>query len=121
MRIHRAAAGLVAGAALLAGAAAPALAHDTLVSSSPRNGATVKALPKTITLTFTGALGKVKSASLVSARRSYLASVRLNPRNVKQILVKTRPGRPGSYVLKATYVSGDGHVTTAIVKFRVRR
>ncbi len=66
MYARRALVGLLA-AASLAGAAAPALAHTELVSTSPKKGAVVKHLPATIKMNFTEAPQRVVSGRLLVA------------------------------------------------------
>lgn len=120
-------AGLAAGLVLLLAAlavllgAAPASAHDYLVSSTPAAGSTVTAAPARVTLTFdaavlrtgngsdvvsvTGPGGKhFETACPVVANNDVSAAVRLGP--------------AGTYTVSWRVVSADGHPVADSIRFR---
>jgi methionine-rich copper-binding protein CopC len=110
-------------AAALACAASPALAHDELVSSSPRTGASVAHLPATIKLNFAAAVPSVQSGRvlLAGSKVNRATRTRLNPRNARQVLLSTRGDAVGSYTVVVRIIAPDGHRQAVIVRFRVKR
>ncbi|MEU0567897.1 copper resistance CopC family protein, partial [Nonomuraea sp. NPDC005983] len=101
-----------------AGIAQPALAHNVLVGSDPKDGATLSSVPERVTLVFdqtvrqgyaqvgvTGADG--------SAWADGAASVA-----AEKVSVKVKPLRPGgSYVVGYRILSADGHPVTGKITF----
>lgn len=117
---HRTAVIAAAGAVL---AAAPvALAHTDLFATSPAAGARVATAPRVVTLTFTGAVGRVDRATVVRAGRNYATSARLDPRSNRQVRVTLRRIRPaGAYTVRWSIRSADGHPESGVFSFRARR
>jgi copper resistance protein C len=126
VRVRRprvAASALLAGSAVLAGLsialAAPASAHDELVSSSPPEGATVSA-PGALTLTYSEDL--VDSGFRVVVRGpdgTVDGDVRLAGSRLLDRFA--RPLAPGPYDVVWRVVSADGHPISGRLAFRVRR
>lgn len=118
-------AGLLTAAAVLA-PAVPALAHTELRTSSPTARATVKKLPASVTLTFSGTLGKAGAAKVTRNRKGNLVkAVRLARTDARRLVITLR--RPGPKAQNGTYrvawnvTSVDGHPQRGLLVFRVRR
>jgi methionine-rich copper-binding protein CopC len=123
-RRHAPILGLAAAATLAA--AAPALGHSELRSTSPSQGATLSSLPKQVTVTYAEPLGRVTGAKVTRNRRGNLvASVRLSPRDARTVVITLkRPGpkaQTGTYRAAWSVIGADGHRVTGLVAFRVRR
>jgi methionine-rich copper-binding protein CopC len=103
------------------GVATPALAHTELVSSTPRKGAVVARLPARITLTFTEPPLRVTGAKVLLGKVNHARSARLNPRNAKQVVIRTASSRQGSYRVVASLVAPDGDRQLVTFGFRVKR
>ena len=112
-------AGVVAGVgvgalALVLATAAPAFAHDALISSDPRPGATITTPLERVELTFTNALlelGGIDNAFVIQvgddAGRFYGSGcVDLSNETVRTALTL---GEPGAYTVRWQVTSGDGH------------
>jgi methionine-rich copper-binding protein CopC len=113
--------GLVAALPALI-AAGPAFAHAELVSTAPKNGAVVRHLPKTVSLTFGEALERVVSVRIVhQPGRQVGRGARLNPRNAKQVLARTSADRTGRYTVVWRVIAPDGDTQVGSFGFRVRR
>ena len=120
MKTHRIAlAGLAAAAFCPTG---PALAHATLVASTPANGAVVAA-PKAITLTF--------NEKIVPAFSQISLTMPVHKMNVPVKVTfgldgKTASAIPqgnlpqGAYAVEYAVASSDGHRMTGTVPFTVR-
>ena len=109
---------IAAGAVL----APQALAHSGLKGSTPAAGATVKALPATLTITFEETLGRVTSVRLLNARnKDFIATAGLDPRNAARVMAKTtaRSVAPGTYRVQWKVVASDGHSQAGTYTFRV--
>lgn len=118
-------AGLLTAAAVLA-PAVPALGHTGLRASSPSAGATLSRLPATVTLTFSGALGKAGPAKVTRNRRGdLLKRARLAPGDARRLVITIkRPGpkaQGGTYRVAWNVTSADGHRQRGLLVFRVRR
>ena len=122
MRARVAFATLASAGLILGAVAAPALAHSELVSSTPAKGSTVKHLPRTVVLTFSEPLAKVTSVKLLHyGVHDHATSARLNPRNARQVLVRTAMDEAGVYTVRALVVADDGHREIITYKFTVKR
>ncbi|MGE0027292.1 MAG: copper resistance protein CopC [Thermoleophilia bacterium] len=110
-------------AAALAGAAAPAFAHDELASSSPKRGATVAHLPATVKLNFTEAVPRVVGARLLVAgsKTNRARKAKLNPANARQVLITTTGDAVGQYTVVAHIIAPDGDAQAVVYRFRVKR
>lgn len=102
----------------------PATAHAVLVSSSPKNNATVKAAPKRVVLRFDARIekpvtqvtlfdSKGKKVALPPAPNGYSAG----PAN--QLSVPMPSLKPGAYRLEYRVLATDGHLTPGLVRFTV--
>jgi methionine-rich copper-binding protein CopC len=122
MYARRALIGLLA-AASLAVAAAPALAHTELVSTSPKVSAVVKHLPATVKMNFTEAPQKLVSGRLLLAgsSKSLAKSTRFNAKNARQVLITTTGDQVGQYSVVLKLVAPDGDSQTIVFRFRVKR
>jgi copper resistance protein C len=97
---------------------APAMAHAQLVSSTPADGSTVHALPRTGRLSFDEAVSEPVSVSVTDARGQQRAAgrARLHGTVVEQDLSTTRAAE-GSYTIAYELVSADGHPVSGTVRF----
>jgi methionine-rich copper-binding protein CopC len=120
MRAPRATVTLLA-CGLAAATAVPALAHTDLVSSGPRKGAVVTAMPKTIILNFEEPLQKVTGGAVLLNGTNYAVTTRLSAKNASQVRITTKSNKVGRYTVKATVTSTDGHTFSVSYRFRVKR
>lgn len=103
---------------VVAGAAS---AHSGAPVSSPKPGATVAALPATVSITFGDRLARVNRVTVVDAKgANHARSARLDARNAARVLVRTSTPVPGAYTVRWTVTSEDGHVQSGSFPFRVR-
>lgn len=109
----------VAGFVLLLGSTAPAWAHISLASSSPGQGASIDALPSTISVRFTGDLQALAEVVVTApdGRDVAAGEPQVSGRDVSQAL--RRHTEPGQYALAYRVTSSDGHVVTGRVTFAV--
>ncbi len=112
--------GLVATVALLA-AASPALAHVSVESSDPQDGAALTALPETVSITLSEDVGSGAVLRVLSS-----SGTRLDDGDVtvagRRVLVGVRPGEAaaGSYRIVYRVVSADGHPVSGEIPFTVK-
>ncbi|KXZ61789.1 Copper resistance protein C precursor [Microbacterium laevaniformans] len=104
-------AALLLTAGLLFAVAAPAAAHDEIVSSSPEAGSTIPVVPEEISLTFSGEILTDFSAviiEVVAANGQNLASGDpiIDGTTVTQAV---QPGQAGVFTVRWRVVSSDGH------------
>jgi copper resistance protein C len=99
---------------------APAVAHAQLVSSTPVDGSTVRALPRTVRLTFDEAVSEPVSVSVTDTRGQQRAAgrARVHGTVVEQDLSTTRAAE-GSYTIAYQLVSADGHPVSGTLRFVV--
>jgi methionine-rich copper-binding protein CopC len=114
---HRALALLAALLAVLA-VAPSAMAHASLVSSDPADGASVP-FPDTITLTFDDDLDAAKSELLVVASDGTTAATGQVTANPKVMQATGLALAWGAYQVRWTAVASDGDLTRGIVSFNV--
>lgn len=97
---------LVLGAML----APPALAHDTLISTDPEDGATLDAAPETITLTYSANVLEVSPVVRI-ADEGGSAAVDLKPTVEGPHVTAPVPGdlSAGKHTVQWRVVSSDGH------------
>ena len=109
-------AGLLACAAALVPTAAQA--HAGLVDSTPRDGATLDALPSEVTLTFTE---DINPPAYVVVRHADDTALAEGEAQVEGALVRQpiTAGGPGDYTLAYSVVSADGHRVTGELSFTV--
>lgn len=122
MNARRALVGALA-TATLAAAAAPALAHTELVSTSPAKGAVVKHLPSTIRMNFTEAPQRLVSTRVLRAgsKTNHRTAAKLNPRNARQVVITTTGDQVGSYTVIVRLVAPDGDTQVVHFAFKVKR
>ena len=116
--------GVLAVVALAAaGAVVPqAFAHAALKSVSPANGATVKAMPGFVKITFSEPIGSVSSVRLMDAKgKDHVVTAGLDPRNAARVLAKTTSPAAGTYTGTWSIVADDGHKETGKFRFTVRK
>lgn len=110
---------LLALAGLVLGAA-PASAHAELVSSTPKDGASVATLPATVELTFSEAVGSVGAYVAVTDPAGDEVGVGEPDVVDGTVTLKTTGAGPaGDYTLAYRVVSADGHPVSGDVGFTV--
>jgi copper transport protein len=113
---------LALAAALLLGAAGagPALAHASLLSSTPTDGSTVTvSAAATVTLAFDNDLDATKSRfDLVDGAGSVVAAGRVGA-DPRAMTASGLALAPGAYQARWTAVASDGDLTRGVVGFRV--
>lgn len=104
---------------LIAAAGAPA---DTVLRrSTPGDGTTVSRTPAQVRALHEGPLGAVVEASAVLDGRDVLASPpKLDPTDVRALLVPVTDGGPGTYEVTWVARAADGHPLAGRTTFRVR-
>ena len=101
----------------------PAQAHTSLVSSVPIKNSTIKAMPKTIAMTFDDKLIKIagKNVSKFSVVGPDGMEIKLGPitltnQIISAAVLEPKP-KPGIYKINYRVISGDGHPVTGTIKF----
>ena len=101
----------------------PAQAHTTLASSVPAKNSAIKAMPKTIALTFDEKLIKIagKNVSKFSVigpdgKEIKLGPLTLTNQIISAAILEPKP-KPGVYKINYRVISGDGHPVSGIIKF----
>lgn len=111
---------LLTGLAVLLGAA-PAQAHDYLVSSSPAAGSTVTTAPERVTLTFDAAVLDTRNGSdvltVTGPDGKHFESACPVVRN-DDVSAAVRLGPAGTYTVRWRVVSADGHPVADSITFR---
>lgn len=110
---------VILGVASLA-AAAPAVAHDTLQSSDPSDGAVLTTAPTQVTLVFSAAQAEIGAEVQVAGAdgRSWSdGAAQVAGATVTQPLVAGMPNGP--YAVTWRSVAGDGHTVTGTLGFTV--
>ncbi|MFI9008691.1 copper resistance protein CopC [Actinosynnema sp. NPDC053489] len=116
--------GLVAGAVAL-GTAAPALAHNVLVGSDPKDGARLDAGPAAITLTFDQPVQAGEKFNTVTVTgpegTRWEADGEPTVRN-SSVTFPVRPlGPAAEYVVGYRVLSADGHPVTGSLRFTLTK
>lgn len=111
---------LVAAAILVAVSAAPASAHDELVSSTPASGAQLEAAPTEVSLSFSSEVMDLGAMVLiVDADDRDWADGEPTIREA-DLTVAIREGMPvGGYEIRWRVVSADGHPISGVIPFTV--
>lgn len=107
---------------LAAALALPAvvLAHAELTSTSPKDGATLETSPETVSARFTEALLASKSSiSVRVAGGEEVASGGVDAGDAKVLTVALPPLTAGTYQVRWTAASDDGHVERGRFEFTV--
>lgn len=95
---------------LVIGTAAPALAHDHLVSSDPEDGAQLEASPEAITLTFSADVMDVSPVvRIVDAQEQTVLEETPTIEGTAATLTLEEPLPAGDYTVQWRVVSSDGH------------
>jgi copper resistance protein C len=117
--IRRLAAIAVLAGLALAGLATPALAHNSLVDSNPKNEATLESGPQTIQLTFDQPVQDGDGANTVAVIGPQSDHWESGPPQVNGNVVSApvRPlGPAGTYSVNWRVLSADGHPVQGILK-----
>lgn len=110
---------LLGAVALVLGAAAPASAHATLVSTDPAEGAVLAGAPERITLEFSeGVTGVPDGAQVFDAEGAGLAATSSTSGKVLTVEL-TDPVGDGTLVVVWRVVSEDGHPISGSLTFSV--
>lgn len=124
-RFRRLAAGLMlAGVAVLA-TAAPASAHDQLISSTPGDGEQLALAPASVTMTFSGDLlvldESTTGATVLVVDASGTDWVASAPTvSGRDVTVDLTPGMPvAGYQVRWQVVSEDGHPIAGVIPFTI--
>lgn len=111
---------LFLAAALVAGAASPAAAHDELVASSPSPGERLDEAPSEVSLTFSADVLTIGAAVVIAdaSGRDWAAGAPVVTDGV--VTVAIEPGMTDAgYEIRWRVVSEDGHPISGIVPFTV--
>ncbi|HAS32703.1 MAG TPA: hypothetical protein DCS84_10440 [Microbacterium sp.] len=102
---------LLMTAGLLLATAAPAAAHDEIVSSFPEAGSTVSVVPEEISLTFSGEILTDVSAVIIEvvAPDGQNIASRDPVIDATTVTQAVTPGQAGVYTVRWRVVSSDGH------------
>ncbi|KOX35235.1 copper resistance protein CopC [Saccharothrix sp. NRRL B-16348] len=116
--------GLVAGAVVL-GTAAPAFAHNVLVSSDPKDGSRLEAGPAAITLTFDQAVQAGEKFNTITVTgpegTRWEAAGEPTVKN-NSVVFPVRPlGPAAEYTVGYRILSADGHPVTGSLKFTLTK
>ena len=111
--------------ALLLTSNTPAMAHTTLVSSTPRNGATIQVTPKIFVLNFSEVLAAIygKSINTIALIGPSKIRVKLDAIRVSKSSMSANPFAPlpaGRYEIKYRVVAQDGHALNGVIKFSIQ-
>lgn len=113
---------MLAGAALLLAAAAPAArAHAFLQRSTPRVGQHVKRAPKQVRLTFDEYLDATSTVAVYDAAGDEVDNkdAHLDKDDASQMIVSLKPLTAGKYRVKWHATAKDGHKTQGDFTFTV--
>ena len=119
-RAARALSSVVGAAALVLGVAAPALAHDGLVGTSPVAGATATVAPDAVELEFTGEplpLGTLVTVTGPDGADVSSGDADVSGTTVTQALAADQA--PGAYRVEWRSTSSDGHALSGTFDFTV--
>lgn len=116
--------GLVAGAVVL-GTATPALAHNVLISSDPKDGSSVEAGPAAITLTFDQPVTGGDGFNTISVTGPEGTRWEADGEPTIRDNVVTFPLRPlgpaAEYAVSYRILSADGHPVSGSLKFTLTK
>ncbi len=100
--------------------AVPASAHATLVKSSPKSGADLAYLSRTVRLTFDDPIGDQGASIVVTGADGTRWTAGATVVNDTLVSAPTRRGAPaGSYTVAYRVVSEDGHPVSGSMQFTV--
>jgi methionine-rich copper-binding protein CopC len=118
--VHRLLAAPAAALAALALAAAPAAAHTSVERVEPAEGATVRAVPAQVRVTYGAPLASATSAAALVGSRDVAGAPRLDRADARRLVIPLRDGGPGAYRVSWEVVGADGHALTGSTTFRAR-
>jgi methionine-rich copper-binding protein CopC len=103
-------------------------AHSTLISSLPKNGAVLKALPRVVTMTFNEQLlviaGKQPNTLRIASPTGESIAAGLVKVNGNSLSISVKSGQAkkiaGRYKVSYRVVSADGHVISGQYYFTIR-
>lgn len=103
---------------------APAGAHAVLVSSSPKDNATLSESPKSVVLRFDAKIEKkVTHVTLLDGRRHKVALPAMANGYMSgpadQLTIAMPELKPGSYRLQYQVMATDGHISPGLIRFTV--
>jgi methionine-rich copper-binding protein CopC len=106
-------------AAVLAALVSPgvAAAHNSLISSNPKNGATVARPPAAVRLTFLARLDPATTKVTVTGPDGATAAAGAPTFTGKTVTVSLRAGAAGRYTVAYQVASSDGHPIKGTVRF----
>ncbi|MFC3500659.1 copper resistance protein CopC [Micromonospora krabiensis] len=108
--------GVALGVSLLL-PATPALAHNSLTGSDPRDGARVAAAPERIELRFLSRLDPGTTKITVAGPNNVDAAGGAPTFSGSRVRVPFKPGAAGLYIVGYRVASSDGHPITGEVRF----
>lgn len=112
--------GLLAAVIVSWGCAAPALAHDQLISSSPGAGQKLDSSPDSVTLQFSAAVQTIGAELRLTSASGTPHALGAAKFNGEEITAKITQALPDSeYTLAWRVVSSDGHPISGVVRFTV--
>jgi methionine-rich copper-binding protein CopC len=118
--IRRLATATIAAALVIIGAAAPASAHERLVSADPEQGVALDIAPTSVTLTFSGEVEASGESIRITGRDGTDWAVSDVTSSGTGITAKVKAqGQPGKQVLAYRVTSADGHTLTGTYTFDV--
>ena len=106
-------------AALIVLPAAPASAHAELIGSSPKDGATVKTLPRQVQLEFSEEIGTPAFVEVKAADGTDVTAGDPDVLGATVTVPLTGAGPAGSYTIDYRVVSADGHPVSDELTFDV--
>jgi methionine-rich copper-binding protein CopC len=116
--------GLLTGAVML-GLAAPALAHNVLVDSDPKDGTSLDAGPRAISLTFDQAVNggeNLNTVTVIGADNSHWEAVGEPTIKNNTVTAQVRPlGPAAEYTVSYRILSADGHPVSGSLKFTLTK
>ena len=122
LKLARAVGILVPLLAWLVTGAAPAVAHVSLVTSTPADKATLSVVPSTIELVFSGAMEPTGAGVILTAQDGTQQPSKISqPAKHRLIVQPQRPLADGGYSLSWTVRAGDAHPRSGAVGFSVAR
>ena len=113
---------LALGATILACQAVSALGHAGPTTSTPAANSTIKVLPRSISVTFSDPLVRVERVILTPpSGKNSVRSFVVNPKDKRQLVIRTKRSEAGQYNLYWKVTGADGHSVTGRLRFRTTR
>lgn len=105
---------------VLCATAAPAVAHTSLIGTSPAADARLASAPAVVRVTYGAPLASVSTATVRLGAANVAGRARLDPNDARQVLIPLRSAAPGRYRVGWIVVGQDGHQLAGKTSFRVR-